>query len=94
MQRIEWIDFCRGLFMMMILWFHTEYYYIGNLVIPYSLYVENSLIGFFFISGYLFFPYRNNNLHKKGYLQYFKKTPHTIFMYSSYNIFYKDITSA
>lgn len=60
MQRIEWIDFCRGLFMMMILWFHTEYYYIGHLVIPYSLYVENSLIGFFFISGYLFFPYKRN----------------------------------
>ena len=66
MQRIEWIDFCRGLFMMMILWFHTEYYYIGHLVIPYSLYVENSLIGFFFISGYLFFPYRNNIYIRKG----------------------------
>lgn len=56
MQRIGWIDMCRGIFMLMILWFHTEVYYTGNSVIPYSMYVEDALAGFFFISGYLSIP--------------------------------------
>ena len=55
-ERLRWIDVCRSIFMLMILWFHTEIYYFGDLVLPYSMYVENALAGFFFISGYLFIP--------------------------------------
>lgn len=73
MQRIVWIDFCRGLFMMMILWFHTDYYYMGLYTIPYSMYVENSLIGFFFISGYLFFPYKKEMDIKKSIVRIIRK---------------------
>ena len=40
--------------MMAILWFHTEKYYAGEEIIPYAFYVNNVLITFFFISGYLF----------------------------------------
>ncbi len=39
---------------MAILLFHTEKYYAGEEIIPYALYVDNVLITFFFISGYLF----------------------------------------
>lgn len=60
MSRIEWIDFCRGVCMLMILWFHTEVYYLGDCVIPYAMYVENALMGFFFLSGYLCFPYNGS----------------------------------
>lgn len=55
-ERLRWIDICRSIFMLMILWFHTEIYYFGDLVLPYSMYVENALAGFLFISGYLFIP--------------------------------------
>ena len=55
MQRKRWINLARGICMMMILLFHTEVYYIGSEIIPYHLYVENSLAGFFFLSGYLSF---------------------------------------
>lgn len=55
MQRKRWIDLARGICMMMILLFHTEVYYTGSEIIPYHLYVENSLAGFFFLSGYLSF---------------------------------------
>ena len=37
-----------------ILYFHTEMYYAGTDVVPYSLYVDGFLSVFFFISGYLF----------------------------------------
>ena len=52
-QREEWVDRVRGLCMMAILLFHTENYYAGEEIIPYALYVDNVLIAFFFISGYL-----------------------------------------
>lgn len=41
--------------MIAILFFHTEAYYTGTDIIPYSLFVENALCIFFFISGYLFY---------------------------------------
>lgn len=53
-SRIVWVDYMRAICMIAILLFHTEMYYVGDTVIPYSMYVENALVGFFFISGYLF----------------------------------------
>lgn len=55
MKRIAWIDQLRGFSMMAILWFHTEMYYAGKDIIPYSFYVGDVLAVFFFISGYLFY---------------------------------------
>ena len=55
-ERLQWIDISRGLFMLIILWFHTEVYYFGECKIPYSMYVQNALAGFFFLSGYLYIP--------------------------------------
>ncbi len=52
--RLTWADRARGLCMMAILLFHTEKYYAGEEIIPYAFYVNNVLITFFFISGYLF----------------------------------------
>ena len=40
--------------MLAILLFHTEMYYIGNDILPYTMFVENALALFFFLSGYLF----------------------------------------
>ena len=51
--RKQWIDMARGLCMMAILFFHTEMYYAGHDIIPYVVYVENALIIFFFLSGYI-----------------------------------------
>ena len=58
MKRKQWIDLARGFCMMAILLDHTEVYYTGNNIIPYHYYITNALIGFYFISGYLF--YKNN----------------------------------
>lgn len=52
--RLTWADRARGLCMMAILLFHTEKYYAGEEIIPYAFYVNDVLITFFFISGYLF----------------------------------------
>ncbi len=54
MNRKLWVDQVRGFCMIAILWFHTEVYYAGGEVTPYGLYVQDSLAGFFFLSGYLF----------------------------------------
>ena len=54
MQHIRWIDMVRGFSMVAILLFHTEIYYTGCERIPYSLYVGNVLVAFFFCSGFLF----------------------------------------
>lgn len=40
--------------MLAILLFHTEMYYIGKDILPYTMFVENALALFFFLSGYLF----------------------------------------
>ena len=58
MQRIGWIDFLRGISMILILVFHTEMYYKEYDVTPYYIYTTNAIILFYFISGYLF--YQNN----------------------------------
>ena len=59
-KRIGWIDTARGISMALILFFHTEMYYIGYDFIPYGLYVANVLMAFFFISGYLFYKENDN----------------------------------
>ena len=53
-EREEWVDRVRGICMLAILLFHTENYYNGVEILPYALYVDNVLIAFFFVSGYLF----------------------------------------
>lgn len=57
MERVGWIDFLRGIAMILILVFHTEVYYKESDVTPYYIYTSNAIILFYFISGYLF--YRN-----------------------------------
>ena len=54
MERKGWIDRARGVSMILILLFHTSMYYVGRDTPPYSMYVENALAMFFFLSGYLF----------------------------------------
>ncbi len=53
--RKKWVDLTRGFCMLAILLFHTEKYAAGEEIIPYVLYVENALIIFIIISGYLFY---------------------------------------
>ena len=53
-KRIEWVDTARGISMLAIILFHTEVYYSGKDIIPYSMYVEDVLAVFFILSGYLF----------------------------------------
>lgn len=68
-SRIVWVDYMRAICMIAILLFHTEMYYVGDSVIPYSMYVENALVGFFFISGYLFSSkYVFNFKHKINFI--------------------------
>lgn len=54
-MRLLWIDLLRGFCMLAILLFHTEIYYTGDTIIPYSLYVVNALTTFYCISGYLMY---------------------------------------
>ena len=65
MNRIGWIDFLRGLSMMLILVFHTEVYYKEYDVTPYYIYVTNAIILFYFIFGYLFYRPESFSLKKK-----------------------------
>ena len=53
-RRIGWVDMARGICMMAILFFHAEKYDVGEEIIPYACYVNNAIIFFFFVSGYLF----------------------------------------
>ena len=54
-KRIVWIDAARGLAMLVVLLYHTEFYYIGDAsILPYNMLGENALALFFFLSGYLF----------------------------------------
>lgn len=54
-QRTAWIDLLRGFCMIAILWFHTEFYFVGHAIVPYAFYVGDVLATFFFLSGYLFY---------------------------------------
>ena len=60
-----WIDMLRGGCMLAILLDHTEIYYTGTNIIPYTLYVPNALCVFFFLSGYLFFKPQGFSLRAK-----------------------------
>jgi len=53
-SRLAWIDMLRGLCMLLILYFHSEAYFVPGLIIPYDVYVEDALAAFFVVSGYLF----------------------------------------
>lgn len=55
MGRIGWIDFLRGISMILILVFHTEVYYKEYDVTPYYIYTTNAIVLFYFVSGYLFY---------------------------------------
>lgn len=66
-ERLIWIDLVRGLCMLAILVHHTEMYYVGEAIIDYRIYVDNTLCSFFFISGYLFYKERPFNIRHKLY---------------------------
>ena len=81
MERKVWIDLLKGFCMLAILYFHTEYYYAGCNITPYSFFIGNSLAIFFFLSGYLFLS--SITIHvKKKLLSIFRKliVPYFIFM--------------
>lgn len=65
MQRVGWIDFLRGISMILIIVFHTEVYYKEYDVTPYYIYTTNAIILFYFISGYLFYRPESFSLKKK-----------------------------
>jgi fucose 4-O-acetylase-like acetyltransferase len=64
-KRVEWIDGLRGFCMLVILWYHSDFYYTRHPVISYDLYVTNVLAAFFFISGFLFPCQEHLDLSKK-----------------------------
>lgn len=66
MQRVGWIDFLRGISMILILVFHTEMYYKEYDITPYYIYTTNAIILFYFISGYLFYRPESFSLKKKA----------------------------
>ena len=66
MQRVGWIDFLRGISMILILVFHTEVYYKEYDITPYYIYTTNAIILFYFISGYLFYRSESFSLKKKA----------------------------
>lgn len=65
MERVGWIDFLRGISMILILVFHTEVYYKEYDVTPYYIYTTNAVILFYFISGYLFYRQEEFKLKSK-----------------------------
>jgi fucose 4-O-acetylase-like acetyltransferase len=65
MERVGWIDFLRGVSMILILVFHTEVYYKEYDVTPYYVYTTNAIVLFYFISGYLFYQKESFSLKKK-----------------------------
>lgn len=69
-QRTGWIDLLRGFCMISILWFHTEFYYLGYAAIPYAYYVGDVLAIFFFLSGYL--SYNTNYFTPMHIFSHFK----------------------
>ena len=78
--RLQWIDTLKGFCMLAILLFHTEIYFTGTPVIPYSLYVVNALTTFFCISGYLMYrPEGIDISHKIKSIVYSLLIPYFIF---------------
>lgn len=74
-ERIHWIDMLKGICMIAILLFHTEYYYNGGAeIISYNLYVCNALAIFFFLSGYHFYKnsFNNHELQKNFFIRKLK----------------------
>ena len=65
MERVGWIDFLRGIAIILILVFHTEVYYKEYSITHYYIYTTNAILLFYFISGYLFF--------RQGKLYFIKK---------------------
>lgn len=65
MERVGWLDFLRGISMILILVFHTEVYYKEYNVTPYYIYTTNAIILFYFISGYLFYRQGTFDFKKK-----------------------------
>lgn len=65
MQRVGWIDFLRGISMILILVFHTEVYYKEYNVTPYYIYTTNAIVLFYFISGYLIYRKEIISIKKK-----------------------------
>ncbi len=51
-SRMKSLDIVRGWCMIAILFFHTQMYYFGGDVVPYTLYVPNALALFYFIAGF------------------------------------------
>ena len=64
-KRIGWIDFLRGMSMIIILLFHTEVYYKEYNYTPYYIYTTNAIILFYFLSGYLFYHEGSFNIKNK-----------------------------
>ncbi len=64
-KRKKWIDSVRGISMLAIVLFHTEMYLVGNSLIDYNYYVENALVAFFVIAGYLFYKEDGFNIKRK-----------------------------
>lgn len=80
MERIRWIDFLRGIAMIMILVFHTEVYYKECDATQYYVYTTNAIILFYFISGYLFFSEKGFNVSKRIYSIFrFMLVPYFVF---------------
>lgn len=67
-ERIHWIDFTRGLCMIVVVFYHTESYYIDVYHVFKYDWLSNFLKAFFFLSGYLLFKRGEN--HDSTYLIY------------------------
>ncbi|MDD5861470.1 MAG: acyltransferase family protein [Prevotella sp.] len=81
MKRELWIDLLRGCCMTAIVYDHTESWFVDYHIIPYSLYVSNVLVIFYFISGYLFYrPTDFQPVHKLKSILHSIIIPYFFFM--------------
>lgn len=62
-QRIGWIDSLRGFCMLAILLDHTESYYLDYHIINQNIYLTDTLILFFILSGFLFYKKKEQNFN-------------------------------
>jgi hypothetical protein len=67
-ERIHWIDFTRGLCMIVVVFYHTESYYIDVYHVLKYDWLSNFLKAFFFLSGYLLF--KREEKHDSTFLKY------------------------